>query len=334
MPCLNAEKFIAQSIESALAQSFKDFELIIVDNGSEDSSPEIIQAYAEKDPRILALTCKDRGVSKARNKALEIAQGKYIALLDADDIWYPGKLAREIPVLEKKPEYIGSYSSVDYINESGVLEDKSHLKHFGYSGEIYLHLLLRNEIPNPSPILRKDSVLIFKGFREDLSYGEDWDLLLKLAYKAPFYYHSEPGGAYRHHKEQHTELHDVSAREEQALSILEEALAKLPCYLKKFKENKLKLPAREYKIRRSRPKLNLKRAINRAFKAMSTQVTDDDLQNSEAFKKRAYGNLYFRLAKAYREKGDKTNAKRCIKKALAYDRRRLFDLISLKLLLV
>src|SRR4030042_308579 len=85
MPCLNGERHIQAAIDSVLAQTFDDFELIVVDNGSTDRTPEILDAV--NDPRLRVLTLTDRGVSLARNLGLRAARGTFIAFIDSDDSW-------------------------------------------------------------------------------------------------------------------------------------------------------------------------------------------------------------------------------------------------------
>lgn len=331
MPCLNAEKYLTEAIENALSQSFQDFELIIIDNGSKDRSLELIKSYI-KDPRVKFLECKEAGVSAARNTGIAAAKGKYLAFLDSDDVWYPQKLEKEISFLEKHPEYIGSYSSVDYIDKNGVLLDKSYGKSIGYTGEIYMNLLQGNLIQNPSPILKTEAVKELGAFDTKLSYGEDWDLFIRLAYKGPFYYHPEALCAYRKHTEQTTQTHDVKSREEQALYLLEKNFKNLSCYLKKFSKLNLELPKAAYKRVDTKAKASTKKSITRAFKYHLSAVKEQDLSDPESFKKKALSNLYLRLAKDYKENSDRANSKRCIQEAIKLDARRLAEPVSLKLL--
>lgn len=100
MPCYNSERFIEESILSVLHQSFQDFELIIVDNGSSDKSLEIIEKYASQDSRI-SLFFSDNGAALARQKGIEVSSGKYIAFLDTDDLWHEDKLKYQTDFMEQ-----------------------------------------------------------------------------------------------------------------------------------------------------------------------------------------------------------------------------------------
>jgi glycosyltransferase involved in cell wall biosynthesis len=332
IPCYNSEKFVADTIDSVLKQSFTDWEIIAVNNLSTDDTENILKQYSKLDSRINYYNCDKLGVSAARNLAINKANSKYLALLDSDDIWYSEKLSLELPILELSEKYIASYSSVDYIDENGVLDEKSFSKFFGYTGEVFLQLLMGNFIQNPSPILRTQIVKDLGGFDENLSYGEDWDLFMRLAFKGQFYYHSVCNSIYRKHSAQTTKNHDITAREEQALYLLDKNFEKLDCYLKKFNSLELSLPEKNFKTLDRVKKTNLKHIINNRFKQYFSKLKLEDLNNKGCIKNRALSNLYFRLAKYYKEDHDLYNAKRCIKQALKLEPRRHFEPVSLKIL--
>lgn len=101
-PCFNGQKYIAETIESVLAQTYEKWEMIIVDDGSTDDSMQIIEAYANKDNRIHFYKQKNAGSSAARNTGISNANGQYIALLDADDLWRPDFLKSQIEFMKSK----------------------------------------------------------------------------------------------------------------------------------------------------------------------------------------------------------------------------------------
>ena len=102
-PCYNCEKWISETIESVLNQTFKDYEMLIVDDMSTDETKKIVTKYQAKDNRIKLINLnKKGGASGARNKALELAQGRYIAFLDGDDLWKPTKLEKQNRIYAKK----------------------------------------------------------------------------------------------------------------------------------------------------------------------------------------------------------------------------------------
>ncbi len=101
MPVFNSGRYISFSIESVLQQTFRNFELLIIDNGSTDSSVEIVRSAKEKDGRIKSLHCSTPGAGPARNLGIEAARGRYIAFLDSDDIWEPNKLESQLDFMKK-----------------------------------------------------------------------------------------------------------------------------------------------------------------------------------------------------------------------------------------
>src|ERR1700733_6807389 len=117
MPVYNAERFVAQAMQSVLGQSLSDFELLVVNDGSQDKSLKICQTLADARTRILDQN--NCGVSSARNTGIAQARAGIIALLDADDVWAPEKLDRHIAHLRKRPDVGISYAGANLINEAG-----------------------------------------------------------------------------------------------------------------------------------------------------------------------------------------------------------------------
>ena len=101
-PCYNGEKYVAQTIESVLAQTYGSWEMIVIDDGSKDSSAEIVRSYAEKDARITLLQQENAGSAAARNNGIRHAKGQYIALLDSDDLWEPEFLEEQVAFMKEK----------------------------------------------------------------------------------------------------------------------------------------------------------------------------------------------------------------------------------------
>ena len=120
MPTYNAEAFIGEAICSVLSQSVTDFELIVIDDGSNDNTQNIVSAFMRKDARITLVTNKENmGVARTRNRGLDLCRGKYIALLDSDDYWEPCFLEKMIAQEEKtKADLI--YCSYAIVNEQGT----------------------------------------------------------------------------------------------------------------------------------------------------------------------------------------------------------------------
>ena len=118
-PCYNASKFLTETLESVLVQTYENWEMIIVDDCSSDNSRSIIEDYAQKDNRIrLINNSNNMGAAKSRNKAIEVAQGDYIAFLDSDDVWLPNKLEKQLVLMQKDNIYL-SYSAYYTVNNRG-----------------------------------------------------------------------------------------------------------------------------------------------------------------------------------------------------------------------
>ena len=117
-PSYNSSKYIRETIKSVLSQSYSNWEMIIIDDCSIDNSIEIIKGYSEKDNRIkLIRMTKNSGPAIARNKGIEMAKGKYIAFLDADDLWLPQKIEKQIQFMKEKNLTV-TYSSYHTIDEN------------------------------------------------------------------------------------------------------------------------------------------------------------------------------------------------------------------------
>lgn len=116
-PCYNASRFISQTIDSVLTQTFTDWEMIIVDDGSKDDSSDIVEKYVKKDSRIRLIRQPNGGSANARNHGIREATGRYIALLDADDLWLPQFLEKQIEFMKEK-NAICVYSSYKRIDEN------------------------------------------------------------------------------------------------------------------------------------------------------------------------------------------------------------------------
>lgn len=123
MPCYNAERYIAQSIESVLAQTYQEWELLITDDCSTDKSVEIIKRYCEQDGRINLLINEHKGIAETRNASIARAKGRFLAFLDNDDLWKPEKLEKQISYMFEKG--IGfSYTSYELIDKDGLLKNR------------------------------------------------------------------------------------------------------------------------------------------------------------------------------------------------------------------
>jgi glycosyltransferase involved in cell wall biosynthesis len=183
IPVYNAEKTIQVTLESVLQQTFPDFELIIINDGSTDKTDSILRQYT--DPRLSIYTNSRQGAAVSRNQGFQHSSGEYIAFLDGDDLWTVDKLEAQLKALKEHPEATVAYSWTDYIDEAGnKLYSGSYL---AVNGEIYSKLLVRNFLENGSnPMIKRQAFIEVGGFDESLEGGQDWDLYLRLAAKYKF----------------------------------------------------------------------------------------------------------------------------------------------------
>jgi glycosyltransferase involved in cell wall biosynthesis len=118
IPLYQTERFIAQALSSVLAQTFRDFEVIVVDDGSKDKGPQIVHAFA--DPRVRIVTQRNRGLAGARNTGIREARAPILAFIDADDVWHPEKLAKHVAHLAANPAIGVSFAASRLVDDDGV----------------------------------------------------------------------------------------------------------------------------------------------------------------------------------------------------------------------
>jgi len=178
IPVYNGEKTIQETIASVFDQTFSDFELLVIDDGSLDSTIDILAS--NKDPRLKVFTQPHNGVAASRNYGISQAQGDFIAFLDADDLWTPDKLDAQMKALEENPQAAVAHSWTDFIDKSGqFLHPGLHIK---ADGDVYARLLAINFLESGSnPLIRREALIEVGGFEGSIEGFEDWDMWLRLA---------------------------------------------------------------------------------------------------------------------------------------------------------
>lgn len=186
VPAYNAEQFIERTLHSVLSQTYRNIEVLVVDDGSLDQTRQLVHALAKKDKRIRLWSQHNKGVAAARNLAINHARGVYIAPLDADDIWFPEKLERQVACMEQGgPEMGLVYSWWIMIDEADLPLQAS--ARWDVEGSVFEALLYINFIGNASvPMMRRTCIQQVGGYstrlKEKGGQGcEDWDLALRLA---------------------------------------------------------------------------------------------------------------------------------------------------------
>ena len=191
MPTYNHGIFVGKAIESVLNQTYKNFELIIIDNYSEDDTKKIVLGY--EDVRIKYLKFRNKGIIAAsRNHGIEHSHGEYVAFLDSDDIWLPEKLDMQVCHFEDKE--VVAVSSKVLLNRGGMISRRFISIKNKYTDYGFRDFLFRNWAACSSTIVRKDILLNLKGFdeRKEFLYIEDWELWLRVAQKGKFRVLEEP----------------------------------------------------------------------------------------------------------------------------------------------
>lgn len=179
MPAYNAARFIDQTIESVLQQTFTDFELLIVDDGSTDRTLEIANEYALRDRRIQVISQANQGVSATRNHGVRLAKGNLLAFLDADDIWQPDKLAAHVEHFATNPNLVVSFARVEFISlEGSPVGQISTSRLINLKPEDFLY---ENPTTTMSNLIARAEVFsLVGGFAEDMSYSEDLEWLFRV----------------------------------------------------------------------------------------------------------------------------------------------------------
>jgi glycosyltransferase involved in cell wall biosynthesis len=199
MNCLNGEKYLREAIDSVFAQTYEDWEIIFwEDKASKDNSNTIAKSYGHK----LRYFRSDLSLPLygSRNLAVQQARGKYIAILDCDDLWLPEKLAEQIPLLEEDDEVGLVYSDIILFNEKGK-ERRSFEFKKPYRGNVFSELLLENFVNTQTVLIRKeafDSLDIF--FDGRLIMSGDYDAYLRISYSWKVDYVDRPLARYRVHR--------------------------------------------------------------------------------------------------------------------------------------
>ena len=186
VPAYNAEAFIGDTLDSIINQTYTNIEVLVVDDGSQDRTAEIVESIAQKDSRVTLLRQSNAGVAAARNLAIQKSTGDYIAPIDADDIWYPQKLEKQMQcMLTADPSVELIYTWTASVTEKGLLDGG--YTNYLVQGEVYLALLCKNFVGNASvPLIRRTCIERVGGYNVQLKANnaqgcEDWDLMLRVA---------------------------------------------------------------------------------------------------------------------------------------------------------
>lgn len=196
IPAYNAGHFIAQAIESALAQTNVRTDVLVIDDGSTDNTADVVATFGKQ---VKYLRQANGGPARARNLGLREANGDFIAFLDADDYWLSDKLQRQLACLDAQPSAAVVHTAVVDLQQATGERTRRGAEEF--CGDCYLRLFRGNRITLSSVVVRRNCLLDAGGFDERIRNAsvEDYDLLLRIAREHPFAYLDEPLVVYRLH---------------------------------------------------------------------------------------------------------------------------------------
>jgi glycosyltransferase involved in cell wall biosynthesis len=203
VPAYNAERFLARTLRSALQQTYVTFEMIVIDDGSTDSTGAVARDFAQSDERIRVISVANGGVAKARNIGISEAAGELVAFLDADDLWHPTKLERQVAVLDEIKDAAAVYALSRDIDVDDRVYGRGRLVVFnGYT--FARHLYVRPIGNGSTMLVRRENALAVGGFEPSwaargIGGCEDLDFELKLAARYPMAAIPLYLVGYRHH---------------------------------------------------------------------------------------------------------------------------------------
>lgn len=178
MPAYNADRYVAEAIESVLAQTLTDFEFIIIDDGSTDGTRAVVEGYAGRDGRIRFASRPNRGIGATRNEAMAMATADLVAVMDADDVALPGRLEAQVGYLRAHPECVAVGGWAETIDSDGAPIGRWQLP-CDHEAIDAANLAGQQAVIHPTLTARREAVLAAGAYNADLS--EDLDLLLRLA---------------------------------------------------------------------------------------------------------------------------------------------------------
>ncbi len=209
LPVYNREKYVSRAIESVLRQTYKKYELIVVDDGSTDSSLQIVQGFQNSfaDGQLVIISQKNMGPSYAKNAAIQASQGQYIAFLDSDDFWHEEKLSKQLPLFDTEKEVAFTYTGYCLIDENDTIFEVC-LPDPIFYGDIYEKLWkYPNNISGGTIIVEKNKLLSAGLFDPLLKGSENLDLRLRLSQLGHVFFLSDVLYFYRKHSDSLTSDH-------------------------------------------------------------------------------------------------------------------------------
>jgi glycosyltransferase involved in cell wall biosynthesis len=193
--CYNSEKYLRETLDSIINQTYKDWELIIINDGSSDSTESIIYEYIKQGYPIIYYYQENKGLGYSRNEALKRSQGEYIAFIDHDDIWMPCKLEKQVLILKNDCDADFLYSNYFVIKGKRKILA---LRGQQPQGHVFERFLYHYTVAILTAMVRKKAIERLDNlFDENLNLAEEYDLFMRLLYKSKAVYQDEPLAVYR-----------------------------------------------------------------------------------------------------------------------------------------
>lgn len=197
IPVYNSAKYIEETLDSVLSQTYTDFEVIVVDDGSKDKTPSIVKQYQVKYPEKIRLIQKENGgPASARNAGIKVAWGEFIAFNDSDDLWLPLKLEKQMEHFNSDPQVGLVYSKYTSFRDDKELRTKPEK---GYSGWIFTKLLSKSIIQASTMMVKRECLDAVGLFDESFSLADEYDMSLRIAKKFQCHFVDKELTRYRIH---------------------------------------------------------------------------------------------------------------------------------------
>lgn len=199
LPTYNRANLLGETLESILGQDFRDFELLVVSDGSTDDTEAVVRSYEDRRIRLISQS-NSGGPAAPRNTGVEHSRGEYVAFCDDDDLWMPHKLARQVAVLERAPRVALCYTHAVVFGDGDVIARRA-LKN-GFAGNHFRRLLYGNIIANSSVMVRRSVLAEVGPFNVEraLHGSEDYEMWLRIAHLHELACIREPLIRYRIHR--------------------------------------------------------------------------------------------------------------------------------------
>lgn len=251
IPTYNRASLLMEAVNSVLAQSYGDFELIVVDDGSTDDTADRLRQLPAQ--LRYAYQC-NRGVAAARNYGIRLARGEYICFLDSDDLWKRNKLSEQVAFADAHPQYGLICTEIEGFGTHGRIEGRSKSEIYKIrNGHVLDELLFSNWIQSSTVLVHRDCFARVGCFDEDVGqFGEDWLMWMRIAAEYPIYFMPEALVSYRVHQAALT-MHLPDAQYDSLMRILKKLSTLQP-----FQQRQHLLDRAGYRIAMGRARLDLK----------------------------------------------------------------------------